>query len=102
VQVVLAPNVRGDHLVDLVTADAQRARDDDIVQRDHGGFGCPAADIDDHVAGGAGDRHVGADGRGQRLGDQMGFVGACLNGGGEHGATFDVGDPGGYAHHDHG
>src|SRR5439155_5819567 len=28
--------------------------------------------------------------------------GASLNGGVEHGATFDVGVPSGYAHHDHG
>ena len=70
-QLVLALDVVDDRLVHLVAADAQRLRDDDPAERDHGDLGRAAADVDDHVPGRLGDRQPGADRGGHRLLDQV-------------------------------
>src|SRR5581483_3297489 len=97
-----ALDVRGDHVVDLVAADPNAAADDDVVERDDGGLARAAADVYDHVPARARDGHARADGRGQRLGDQMRLPRARLEGRVDHGAALDAGDPHGNADHDAG
>jgi hypothetical protein len=75
-QVVLALDVLDDRLVELVAADADRLAGDDAGERDHGDLGGAAADVDDHVAAGLGDRQAGADRRGHRLLDEEHLAGA--------------------------
>src|SRR5919109_3151494 len=69
-ELVLLLDVVDDRLVELVAADADRLRDDDAAERDHGHLGGAAADIDDHVAGRLPHRQAGADRGGHRLLDQ--------------------------------
>ena len=75
-QVMVAADIGDDRLVHLVAADAHRARIDDAAERQHRHFGGAAADIDDHRAGGLGDRQAGADRRRHRLLDQEDAAGA--------------------------
>ena len=83
-----------DRVVHLVAADAERLRDDDAAERDHGDLGGAAADVDDHVPGGLADGQPGADRGSHRLLDQVGLPGA----GGERrlldGALLDAGHAG--------
>ena len=53
---VLEPDVVGDRVVEVVAADAQRARDDDAAERDHRHLARAAADVDDHAPDRLGDR----------------------------------------------
>ena len=69
-QVLLTAQVADDGLVHAVAADTDRAGVDDVSERKDGNLGGATADIDDHVAGRIGDGHAGADGGGDRLGDQ--------------------------------
>ena len=73
-ELVLALDVVDDRLVHLVAADAQRLRDDDPAERDHGDLGRAAADVDDHVPGRLGDGQPGADRGRHRLLDQVGLA----------------------------
>ena len=57
-QLVLALGVVDDRLVELVAADADRLRDDDPAERDHGDLAGAAADVDDHRAGRLADRQA--------------------------------------------
>ena len=92
-QAVLLLDVLDDGVVELVAADADRLAGDDAAQRDHGDLGGAAADVDDHVAGGLGDRQAGADGRGHGLFDDEGVLAGprelC---GLLHGPLLDAGD----------
>src|SRR5215212_2468023 len=101
-QVVLLADVRGDRLVDAIAADAEGCRDDDATERDHGHLGGPAADVDHHVPGRPRDRHVGADGRSERLFDQVGLARTGLEGGVLHGPLLDRGDAGRHGDHHRG
>ena len=91
-ELVVPLDVIDDRLVHLVAADAQRLRDDDAAEADHGDLGGAAADVDDHVPGRLGDGEPGADRGGHRLLDQVGLARA----GGERrlldGALLDPGD----------
>src|SRR5207249_6419477 len=69
-EVVLLADVRRDRLVELVAADAQRRRDDDAPEGDDRDLARPAADVDDHVAGGPADGDVRADRCRERLLDE--------------------------------
>ena len=99
-ELVLLLDVVDDRLVHLVAADAERLRDDDAAERDHGDLGGAAADVDDHVPGRLGDGQPGADRGGHRLLDQVGVAGAR----GERRlldrALLDAGHAGGHAHDD--
>ena len=55
---VLEPDVVRDRVVEVVAADAQRARDDEAAERDHGDLGRAAADVDDHAPDRLGDRRA--------------------------------------------
>ena len=91
-QVVLAADELRDRLVHRVAGHAHRLAVDDAGQRDDRDVGGAAADVDDHVARGFGDRQAGADRRRHPLLDEvhlarLGAVGAVL-----HGAALDLGD----------
>ena len=96
-ELVLLLDVVDDRVVHLVAADAERLRDDDAAERDHGDLGRAAADVDDHVPGRLADRQAGADRGRHRLLDQVGLARA----GGERrvldGALLDPVTPGGNA-----
>src|SRR5215218_793600 len=70
-ELVLLLDVVDDRLVELVAADADRLRDDDPAERDHGDLGRAAADVDDHVAGRLAHRQTRADRGRHRLLDQV-------------------------------
>src|SRR5229473_2758336 len=91
-QVVPALDVLDDRLVHLVTADAHALRADDAGEADHRDIGRPAADVDDHIAGGLGDGQAGADGRGNGLLDHVDLAGARALGGLAYRAPLDLGD----------
>ena len=81
-----------DRLVHVVAGGADGAGVDHPAQRDHGDVGGAAADVDDHAAGGLGDRQAGADGRGHRLLHQVHLAGLGAIGAVDHGAALDLGD----------
>src|SRR3989454_6782763 len=94
--VVPALDVVGDGVVEAVSGDADGLGDDDSVHGDDGSFGAAAADVDDHMALRDVDGDAGADGGGQRLGDDVGgTAGAFGLGGVLDGALLDAGDAGG-------
>src|SRR5215207_9507077 len=99
-QVVLALDVVGNGFVEAVAPDSQGASDDDPVERDHRDLGGAAADVDNHIARGIGDRHASPDGRSQRFGDQKSLARPGGEGGVPHGPPFDAGHPGRNADHD--
>ena len=90
-QVVLAPTVGNDVLVELVAADAQAAAHDDSAERDDSDFRRPAADVDDQAAGWLADRQAGADRRGHGLLDQAGPARAGVHRRVAHGPLLDLG-----------
>ena len=89
-----------DRVVHLVAADADRLRDDDPAERDHGDLAGAAADVDDHRAGRLADRQAGADRGRHRLLDQVGLTGAGGQAGLLDGALLDPGHAGGNADDD--
>src|SRR6185312_5109162 len=99
-QLVLFLGVVDDRLVHLVPADADRLRDDDPAERDHGDLGGAAADVDDHRAGRLAHRQPGADRRGHRLLDQVGGAGSGRQARLLDGALLDAGHARGHAHDD--
>ena len=96
-QLVLGLDVADDRLVHLVAADAEGLGDDDAAEADHGHFGRAAADVDDHVPGGLGDREARADRGGHRLLDQVGLARAGAECRLLDRALLDAGDAGGHA-----
>ena len=74
-QPVASAHEADDRLVHVVAGGADGAGVDHAAERDHGDVGGAAADVDDHAAGGFGDRQPGADGRGHRLVDEVHFAG---------------------------
>ena len=99
-EVVTAADVGDDRFVDAVAGHADRFADDDAVERDDGGLGAAAADVDDHVAARGADRDARADGGRERLGNEVrGLAGARLLGGVADGALLDARDAGGHGHH---
>src|SRR5579872_1264620 len=99
-QAVLTSNVVGDNLVDLHAAHTDSAVDDDVVEANDRNLRRSAADVDDHVAGGARYRYVRPDRGSDRLLDQESAFGACLDGSVVDGALLDTGDAGWDADHD--
>ena len=93
-------DVLHDRVVELVAGNAYRLRGDDAAERDDGNFGRATADVDDHVAAGLVDRHVGTDRGCHRLFDDVdglarpGVFGRVL-----HGALLDAGDARWHADH---
>ena len=61
----------GDGVVEVVAADPQRPRHHDPPERDHGDLAGAATHVDDHVRVRRVDLQAGADGRGERLLDQV-------------------------------
>src|SRR5664279_3069153 len=98
-QVVLLADVGGDRLIELVAAHPQAGRYHDPAQGDDRDLTGPAADVDDHVPGRSGDRHVGPDRGSQRLLDQVGRPGARLEGRIADGPLLDAGHAGRHADH---
>src|SRR5436305_4693846 len=88
---VVAADVIDDRLVELVAADAHRARIHHAAQRDHAHLGRAAADVHDHRPGRLRDRQVGTDGRGHRLFDQVHLAGAGADRALADGAPLDLG-----------
>src|SRR5687768_596792 len=101
-KVVSPPYVARDRFVHLITGNSYGAAGYDPTQRDHGDFGSPASDVDDHGACRLGDRKSGADGGGHGLLDQVRFFSARLLGGFSNGAFFDLGNAGWNADDYHG
>ena len=91
---VLGADVRRDRLVEVVAADAHRARDDDLPERDDGDLARAAADVDHHAPDRLGDRDAGADGRRDRLLDQVDLARAGRPRRLLDRAALDLGDPG--------
>ena len=91
-QAVAAAHEADDRLVHVVAGGADGAGVDHPAERDHGDVGGAAADVDDHAAGGLGDRQAGADGRGHRLVDQVHFAGLGAVGAVDDGAALHLGD----------
>src|ERR1035437_4599172 len=90
-EVVLLADVAGDRFVDLVSADAKAGRDHDRAQGDDRDLTRAAADVDDHRAGRAADRHVCTDGSRHRLFDEVCLRGARLESRVTDGALLDAG-----------
>src|SRR4051812_12581371 len=99
-QLVLALDVADDRLVELVAADADRLRDDDAAEGDHGDLARAAADVDDHGARGLADGQPGPDRGGHRLLDEVGLARTGREAGLLDGALLDAGDAGGHADDD--
>ena len=99
-QVELPADGRNDRLVHLVAADPDGLADDDAGQRDDRHLGRAAADIDDHVARGLGDRQAGADRCGHRLFDQIDLARSCGERRVADCSLFDLGDARGNADDD--
>ena len=97
-EVVLALDVGDDGLVHLVAGHADRLAVDDAGQADDGHLGGAAADVDDHVAAGLGDRKPHADGGRHGLLDEVDLARARRLCRLAHGALFHLGDAGGNAH----
>src|SRR5205823_10944659 len=97
---VVAADVVDDRFVELVAADAHRARIHHAAERDHADLGGAAADVDHHRSGGVRDRQVGADRRGHRLLDQVYLAGACSYRTFPYGAALDLGRAAGHADDD--
>src|SRR6266850_1488082 len=76
---VVAADVVDDRLVELVAADAHRARVHHAAERDHADFRRAAADVDHHRAGRVGYRQIGADGGSHGLLDQIHLARAGAN-----------------------
>ncbi len=93
-EVVLLLEVVNDRLIHLVAGDPHRARVHDTGERDHRHIRGAAADVDDHVARGFGDRQTGADGSGRRLFDEIDLARPGLESGVLDRAFFDLGDLG--------
>ncbi len=91
-QVVFALQVIHDGFVHLVAGHADGARVDDAAERDDCDVGGAAADVDDHVAAGLGDRKSCADCRDHRLLDEMHFAGLGAIGGVHDRALFHLRD----------
>ena len=71
-----AADVGGDRLVEVVAADAHRARQDDGAHGDDRHLAGAAADVDDHPPDRLADGDAGADGGGDRLLDELHAPGA--------------------------
>src|SRR6185436_14114953 len=97
---VIAANVVDDRLVELVAADAHRTLVDETAERDHAYFGCAAADVHHHRAGGFAHRKVGADRSGHRLLDQVDVGCARADGGLADRAPLDLCGAAGHADDD--
>src|SRR2546426_2670806 len=96
--VVAALDVVGDGVIEAVARGADGLGDDDAVHGDDRGPGSPAAAVDHHMGPRDVDGDAGADGGGQRLGDDVGgTAGARGLGGVLDGALLDAGDAGGGA-----
>ena len=67
---MLAAQVADDRLVHPVATNADRARINNVAQRQNRNLGGAAANIDNHVAGGVCDRHSGTNRRRNRFGNQ--------------------------------
>ena len=74
-QIIFPLQIIHDGFVHLIAGHPHRTRINDTAQRDHRDVGRTAADIDDHVAAGLGDRKSRADRRHHRLFHQMHFTG---------------------------
>ena len=90
---------RDDGLVEVVAGGADGQAGDDAAQRDDRDLGGPAADVDDHVAGGLVHGEPGADRGGHRLLDDVDPAGTGLVARLLHGALLDGGDAAGHADH---
>ena len=98
----MAAHVADDGFVHLVPAGAHRGGVGEAAQAQHRDFGGAAADVDHHRADRLGHRHVGADGSGHGLEDQVNFRCACVRGGIADRALFHRGRARGHADHDFG
>ena len=96
-ELVHGTDVVGDGVIHLVAPDPDRAGDHDPPEGDHRHLAGPPADVDDHPADRLLDRQPGADGRGDRLLDQMHPPGAGGQRGLLHGPLLDLGDARGSA-----
>ena len=90
-QVVLAPGVGDDVLVELVAADAQAATDDDAAEADDRDLRRAAADVDDQAAGWLADGQARTDRRGHGLLDEPRPARAGVEGRVADGALLDFG-----------
>jgi len=96
-QIVDAADVADYRLVELVSGDANRLRDDDSAERNHRNVGRAAADVYDHVPRRSIDRQPGADRSGHRLFDDIDGLRARELGSVTDRALFDARDLGGDA-----
>ena len=91
-QAVAAAHEADDRVVHVVAGGADGAGVDHAAERDDRDVGGAAADVDDHAAGGFGDRQAGADGRGHRLFDEVHLAGLGAVGAVDDGAALHLGD----------
>ena len=99
-QVVFVAGVLDDVFVHFIAGHADGAFDDDAAHGEDGHFGGAAADIDDHAAPRFDDGQTGADGRGHRFFDEIGFARAGGDGGVVDGPFFHFGHAAGHADDD--
>src|SRR5581483_6659879 len=102
VQIVVAPGILDDRVVDLIPGDPDRMIDDDAAQGNDGDFGRAAADVDDHGADRFFDREARPDRGRHRFFDRVGFARPGRERRVFGGPFFDFGDAGGNADDDAG
>jgi hypothetical protein len=83
-----------DSLVEFVAGHAHTAAEDDTCEGNKGDFGCSAADVDDHVAGGLLNGEPDADSRGHRFFNEINFARPGVRSGIFDRALFHFRDPG--------
>ncbi len=98
-QVVLALDVGGNRLVQLVAAHTNAVADYDAVERDDRYLSGAAADVNDQVAAAIGDRQLRPQCGGQRLTDEVNLAGVGLQRGIAYRAALHTGHARGDANH---
>src|ERR1044072_8172449 len=80
-KIVFFTDVTGNGLINFIAANAYRVDGHGVAKGDYGNFGGTAANINNHVAGGAGNLQASSEGSGNGFFNDIGYFGPSCGGG---------------------